>query len=87
MTPKITENQKFPNFRRFMQFLSTFSIDFEIWNVEKSQQGTSLLSSGHCRRDNCGFRVKKISNWHRNRQKTQKFPIFKVFMQYLSTFR
>ena len=31
--------------------------------------------------------MNKISSWHQKRQKTQIFPIFNVFMQFLSRFR
>ena len=32
------------------------------------------------------FKLKKISNWHRNRQQNHNFQTFNVFMQFLSLF-
>ena len=61
--------------------------DFVDWNVEKKQQEKSLLSSRLFRELIEVFKFENISKWHQHRQKTQKIPICKVFMQFLSNFR
>ena len=55
----MTKNPKFSNFQSFYAIFVKFSTDFVDWNVEKSQQGTNLLSSGLFRRD----LGQKISRW------------------------
>ena len=45
LKPKMTNNQKFTNCRSFYAIFVKVSTDFAYWNVEKNQQGTSLLSS------------------------------------------
>ena len=49
----------FPIFKVFYAIFVKFSTDFVDWNVEKSQQGTNLLSSSLFRRD----LGRKISRW------------------------
>ena len=46
-----------------------------------------MLSSRLFRKINCSCPNKKVSNWHLKGQKTKKFQIFQVFMQFLSKFR
>ena len=58
LKPKI-KNPKFSNFQSFYAIFVKFSTDFVDWNVEKSQQGTNLLSSSLFRRD----LGRKISRW------------------------
>ena len=55
----MTKNPKFSNFQSFYAIFVKFSTDFVNWNVEKSQQGTNLLSSSLFRRD----LGRKISRW------------------------
>ena len=55
----MTKNPKFSKFQSFYAIFVKFSTDFVDWNVEKSQQGTNLLSSSLFRRD----LVRKISRW------------------------
>ena len=55
----MTKNPKFSNFQSFYAIFVKFSTDFVDWNVEKSQQGTNLLSSSLFRRD----LGRKISRW------------------------
>ena len=59
LKPKMTKNANFPIFKVFYAFFVKFSTDFVDWNVEKSQQGTNLLSSSLFRRD----LGRKISRW------------------------
>ena len=59
LKPKMTKNPKFSNFQSFYAIFVKFSTDFVDWNVEKSQQGTNLLSSSLFRRD----LGRKISRW------------------------
>ena len=84
-----TENDKkkqnFPFFKVFMQFLSNIRQTSYI-GLLKSQHGTNLLSSSIFRRVNCSFQVEKYLRLAPT-EKTQSFPIFKVFMQFLSNFR
>ena len=58
-----TETDKKPKIFQFSKFFYAifvkFSTDFVDWNVEKSQQGTNLLSSSLFRRD----LGRKISRW------------------------
>ena len=55
----MTKNPKFSKFQNFYAIFVKFSTDFVDWNVEKSQQGTNLLSSSLFRRD----LGRKISRW------------------------
>ena len=55
----MTKNPKFSKFQSFYAIFVKFSTDFVDWNVEKSQQGTNLLSSSLFRRD----LGRKISRW------------------------
>ena len=73
-------------FSKFLCNYRQFSTDFVNWNVEKSQHGTNLLSSRLFQRVNCSFQVEKYLKLAPT-QKTQNFPIFKVFMQFLSHIR
>ena len=57
--PKMTKNPKFSKFQNFYAIFVKFSTDFVDWKVEKSQQGTNLLSSSLFRRD----LGRKISRW------------------------
>ena len=57
--PKMTKNTKFSKFQCFYAIFVKFSTDFVDWNVEKTQQGTNLLSSSLFRRD----LGRKISRW------------------------
>ena len=57
--PKMTKNPKFSKFQNFYAIFVKFSTDFVDWNVEKSQQGTNLLSSSLFLRD----LGRKISRW------------------------
>ena len=56
---KWQKTQNFPIFKVFYATFVKFSTDFVDWNVEKSQQGTNLLSSSLFRRD----LGRKISRW------------------------
>ena len=60
--PKITENQKLPDFQHFFALFLKFSVEFVDKNVENAQHGTISLSSRHCERDNCCFLYEKLSN-------------------------
>ena len=53
------KTQNFPIFKVFYAIFVKFSTDFVDWNVEKSQQGTNLLSSSLFRID----LRRKISRW------------------------
>ena len=77
--------KKISNFQSFYPIFVKYSTDFVNWNVEKSQHGTNLLSSRLFQRVNCSFQVEKYLKLAPT-QKTQNFPIFKVFMQFLSIF-
>ena len=55
----MTKNPKFSKFQSFHAIFVKFSRDFVDWNVEKSQEGTNLLSSSLFRRD----LGRKISRW------------------------
>ena len=84
---KIRQIEKLSNFRSFNAIFVKFSTDFVDWNVEKSQQGTSLLSSSLFRRDSCNFQVEKhLKLAPKIDKKTQNFETFKVFMHFLSNF-
>ena len=45
LQPKMTKNPKLSNFQSFYAIIVEISSDFVGWNVEKSEQGTSSLSS------------------------------------------
>ena len=80
----MTKNTKVSNFLSFYAIFVKLSSDFVVWNVEKSQQGRSLLSSSLFRTDKCGFLGKKSQIGNEIDKKTQNFQTFKVFMQFLS---
>ena len=83
----MTKIPRFLNFFRFYAIFVKFSADFVDWNVEKSQEGTSLLSSSLLGRGNCGFRDKKISQIGTEIHKKPKnfklsmfYAVFVIFM-------
>ena len=79
MTPKMTKIQKFPNFQRFYAIFVKLLTDFVDWIVEKSEQGTSSLSSSVLWRDNCGFQVEKYLKVAPKKTKNTKFSNFQSF--------
>ena len=83
---EITKNPKVSNFQSFNAIFVKFSTDFVDWNVEKSQQGTNLLSSSLFRRDSCAFQVEKYLKLVRNRQKTQNFKLSKFLCSFCQFF-
>ena len=62
----------------FPIFLTTF-VD---WNIEMGQKGENVLSSRLFRRVYYSVLRDKVSNGHRKGQKTQPFPILKVFTHF-----
>ena len=81
---KITPKWQSPKFFRFLTFLCNFCQIFDRldWNVEKSEQGTSSLSGRLFEELIAVFKLKNISNRHRNGQKTQVFQFWKFLCNF-----
>ena len=86
LAPKMTKNPKFQLLRSLYIFLSNFRRTPWIGMLERVNKETVCCPVGF-RRVWCNFRTEKISNWHRELQKTELFPIFEVFLQFLANFR
>ena len=55
LTTKVTKIRKFPFFKTLTHFFPKNLTDFVNWNIEKGQQGKSVLSSMLFRRVYCNF--------------------------------
>ena len=82
LTPNMRKNQNF-QFSKFPCIFVQVLTDFLDWNVLKGQQGEHWLSSSLYWRDICNVLNENITNWHRKRQKSQIFPIFKILFIFL----
>ena len=77
LTPKMTKFPKFSIFQSFYAFLVKF---WRLRGLEcfKGSTRKTLVVQWPFSRVYCIFLNENISNWHRNWQKTQNFPSFKV---------
>ena len=62
-----------------MQFLWKVSMDFVDSNVDNGHENGIFLSSSFFEEIIAVFKLKIISNWHRNRQKTEIFKLSKFY--------
>ena len=78
----MTKDRKFSNIQSFNAIFVKFSTDFVDWNIEKSQQETSSLSSSLFRRDNCGFKVKSFQIGNETDKKPKIFKLSKFLCSF-----
>ena len=88
MTQNDPENdkkfQKIPNFTRFYSIFVNFRYTSCVRVLKMLYIAQIQFPVGFLIELIAGFKMKNISNWHRNRQKSQNFTIIKIFLKILS---
>ena len=82
----MTEEPKILQILTFLCHFVTVSTDFVDWNVEKGQQGKTVLSSRLFEKFIAVFQVKMSRTDTENDRRTQNIPVFFVFMHFLLKF-